>query len=55
MSFADWLGNLGPILWLRIKFGAGKPRVDADIGSYTPPDAEIVDRMRRAEGKQEER
>ena len=34
--------------WFRLR----KPRVD--VGVYEPPDTDMVDRLRRAEGKQDE-
>ena len=55
MSLRDFFSNLGPMLTLKIPFlgwRRGKPRVELDV--YEPPDQDMLDRMRKAEGKQDE-
>jgi hypothetical protein len=56
MSLRDFLSNLGPMLKLKIPFDGWfrlrKPRVEID--AYDPPDQDVLDRMRKAEGKQDE-
>lgn len=55
MSLRDFLADLGPILWLRIRFGGGKPPAPrVEIGAYQPPEDDIEARLRRAEGTRED-
>jgi len=55
MSLTSWLSNLGPMLKLKIPFDGWlrlrKPRVEIDV--YEPPESDMLDRMRRAEGKED--
>ena len=55
MSFRDFLSNIGPIVTLKIPLLGrlfGRPRVEIDV--YQAPDQDMLDRMRKAEGKQDE-
>jgi hypothetical protein len=55
VSLRDFLSNLGPMLVLKIPFLGrvfGKPRVEVD--RFEPPFDAMVQRMREADGKQDE-
>ena len=56
MSLRDFLSNLGPMLKLKIPFDGWfrlrKPR--GEIENFEPPFDAMVQRMREADGKQDE-